>query len=140
MRFRFDPLQELLSMQEQLDRLLGNEPKPQPRVKHPGAHWEPVADVVKTSEEFLIEVELPGIRRESVSLEVEGSKLVLAGVRPKAGELERGRFRRMEGEYGEFRRTFPLPPDVDLERIEATLSNGVLEVRLPIMKREINPE
>lgn len=131
----FDPFQELLMMQELLQRALRQVEGPSHRRERGGTGWSPVADVVKTPADFVIHVELPGIPRDTVRLQVEGSELVLTGLRPKTEEIKEGRFRRMEGEYGEFKRSFTLPDDGDVDHVEATLTAGVLEIRIPLRGR-----
>jgi HSP20 family protein len=127
-------LEELGLIQEQVNALFEQallssgadvgDDSPQP----PGL-WSPAVDVVETADAFVIHAELPGVRREDIRLEVHGHDLELAGTRRglAAGES----FLRLERSYGSFKRSFRLPTAVLGDRIEATLRQGVLEVRLP---------
>ena len=128
----FDPLQNLLLMQEQLRTALKQVVDSTPRSTREGKHWVPAADLWKTPGMLFIDVEIPGTPLESIRLDAEGDELVLSGSRPMARESEDSHFRRMEGEYGEFRRVFSLPKGADFSRVEATLSSGVLEIRVPL--------
>ena len=115
-----------------------------PRSAREGQEWVPAADLWKTPGMFFIDVEIPGTPLESIRLDAEGGELVLAGSRPMASESGDGHFRRMEGEYGRFHRVFSLPEGADFSQVEATLSNGVLEIRVPLggklrKNREIEP-
>lgn len=130
--FIFDPLQELLLIHEHLRDALERLMETSFSSDRDGNHWVPAADVMKTRDEFIIDVELPGVSREMIQLQVEGHDLVLSGARTGGAEVKEGRFRRMEGEYGEFKRTFQVPSSADLDSVEASLSSGVLRIKVPL--------
>lgn len=92
----------------------------------PGS-WSPPVDFLETAEAYLLYVELPGVEREDVELQVKERRLELSGRRRSLGHV----FLRLERSYGPFRRSFDLEASVDDERIEAKLENGVLRVVLP---------
>ncbi|MER3408779.1 MAG: heat-shock protein Hsp20 [Thermoleophilia bacterium] len=90
--------------------------------------WSPLVDIEETEDAYVVEADLPGVKREDVDVEVIGNELVIRGEvkeRERAG-IVRKRARRV-GRF-EFRATLP---DVDADKIEATLSEGVLTVRAP---------
>jgi HSP20 family protein len=95
-----------------------------------GARWNPAADVLETPEAYVVRVELPGLERSDVSLEVAAGALKITGTRPfqkSAG----GVYHVLERSFGPFSRTFALPDDFDPDRIKAVLSQGLLTVTLP---------
>ncbi|GAB2888748.1 Hsp20/alpha crystallin family protein [Streptomyces mayteni] len=91
--------------------------------------WAPLADLTELDDAYLIECELPGIRREDVDIELDERQLVISGEfaeQERKGTLHRGTRRTGRFEY----RTM-LPGQVDAEGVTATLSDGLLTVRIP---------
>ena len=91
----------------------------------------PAVDVMRGKTHYLMRVELPGRTDKDFDLEVKDGVLVISG-RAHGEEGADDRVLINERMTGEFRRTFELPEDVDGEHIEATLKNGLLEIKLPI--------
>ena len=91
--------------------------------------FTPRADVSETEQEYVLDIELAGIRREDVTIEANGKQLVVTG-ELKDKERE-GRFHRKARRAGKFSYAVTLPRDVDREKIDATLEEGVLTVRVP---------
>jgi HSP20 family protein len=89
------------------------------------------ADLEETDKEYLLHVDVPGVNKEDVKLEVNAGVLTISGERKfeRKGE-ERGRSW-SERSYGRFQRSFTLPDDVDAGKVLAEQKNGVLTVKLP---------
>jgi HSP20 family protein len=96
--------------------------------------WEPPVDIYETDDALILEVELPGVSTEAVSVELHEHTLRLSGERTREPAVTGGRYQREEGRYGAFQRAFRLPTIVDDAKVHATYKNGVLALRLP--KRE----
>ena len=93
----------------------------------------PAVTVYETPDEYVFLAELPGWKRDQVSINFENQTLTLSGKR----ELQNGdgrQYHRVEGFYGQFSRSFTVPGAVDFNRVEAELKDGLLTVHLP--KRE----
>ena len=91
--------------------------------------FSPLADIEETDAAFVIDVELPGVDKKDVSIEVAGRRLTVSGERR---EPERPRVMRERNRIlGQFRYEVILPGDVNVEGIEAHLTEGVLVVTLP---------
>jgi HSP20 family protein len=133
MSLRPDPLQELLDLQERMNRLfdetLSRETMDDPRAGHTG--WAPVADVLESSETYVVEVELPGIGRDDVVVQAQGDELVVRGERPAATGARPESFHRMERQHGPFSRVFRFPEKIDPERVAAEFADGVLRLTVP---------
>src|ERR1700759_1033831 len=83
------------------------------------AAWTPLADIEEEDDAFLIELELPGVQRDDVNIELAGNELTITG---ELEERERkGIVRRRTRRVGRFDYRVMLPRQVDAERIEATL-------------------
>lgn len=90
--------------------------------------WRPAAEVSRDEEGFRIDLDLPGVKRDDISISVEKSELSISGKRQApAGEREILRSERLSGE---FERRFVLGDEVDSERISARFLDGVLSVEL----------
>jgi len=89
-----------------------------------------VLDVYETSDGYTVKSDLPGFDKESINLTYENKTLTLSGER-KREEGEGLTFHRVESFTGQFSRSIKLPVEIDVEKISAELSNGVLTVKLP---------
>ena len=130
---RWDPFQELSSIQNELNRLFGRtfgEGSEEVRM----AAWVPAVDVAETQDRFLITAELPGLRPEDVDISVENSVLRIQGERRFYHERKEDDFHRIERRFGSFTRSITLPSTADAENIQASFDAGVLTIEVP--KRE----
>lgn len=89
----------------------------------------PCLDLLETEEEILLRADLPGIARDAVDIHVAPSYIVLRGSK-EADESRHGCLR-LERTFGAFQRLVPLPVTVDVAKVTARLSRGVLEIRAP---------
>lgn len=104
-----------------------------------GQTFAPAVDIEEQDSAFVLWAELPGVKREDLHIEVDDDVLTIKGERKfEAKEEETKRFQRVERRYGAFQRRFSVPQHVDASGIEANLSEGVLELRLP-KKPEVTP-
>jgi HSP20 family protein len=95
--------------------------------------WSPTADIVETDSAYILEIELPGVRREDVHVALNGNEFVVTG---EVKERKRERlFRRSTRRVGEFEFRVALPGDLRAGDIEASLAYGVLKVHVPKAKR-----
>ena len=93
-----------------------------------GYTWQPMADVYEAPDGWRLLVELPGVAREDMSLEIDGRMLSVFGVRRFERGPEGGVFQALERSYGPFRRDFALPEGLDSGQISAVLRDGLLTV------------
>jgi len=116
---RWDPIRDLLAIQQRLDRFA---PAP--------SGWIPPIDVHETVDDYVITAELPGLSRDDVEIKVLDGRLQISGER-RERDLACEQYHRVERGRGSFSRTFELPHPVDEERVTADLHNGVLTVICP---------
>lgn len=93
--------------------------------------WEPPIDIYETDDAVVLEVELPGVSKDEVSLELHEHTLTLSGERKREPSVQGGQYHREEGRYGAFQRAFRMPTIVDEAQVQATYKDGVLALRLP---------
>jgi HSP20 family protein len=130
---RFDPLGELEQlterMQRMLDRTFGGFAA---RAMERGG-WSPVADLEEQDDAYLFQVELPGVKREDITIELVGSELAISGELKE--ESRQGVVRKSMRRFGRFDYRVSLPNQVDQGKVEAKLNDGVLTVRVPKAER-----
>ena len=90
--------------------------------------FTPLVDVHETEEEYLVKVDLPGVKADDVNVEVNDNVLTISAARAAD---ETGQAQLAERPYGSFVRTLTLPQGVDSDSIEAGYQDGVLELRIP---------
>lgn len=100
--------------------------------------WLPRVDVFEREGTLVVRAETPGIDPESLDITLEGGVLSISGSRTFESETDKGAFHRKEIFEGEFRRTVMLPDGVDLEAVEATSKDGIVEITIP-MAPEVLP-
>jgi HSP20 family molecular chaperone IbpA len=98
--------------------------------------WNPSVDLYETTDAFVLEADLPGVKSEDVKVEVQNSDLILQGWRSLEKSHTNGRFHTMERSSGHFMRRMKLPETVNKEAIEAEFKDGVLRVILPKIKKQ----
>ena len=96
------------------------------------ADWfAPASDASTIEDCYEITLELPGVNVEDIDVAISGNALVVSGEK-RAEREETGRsYFFSEREFGAFQRTFRLPPDADMNSIDAASGDGVLTIRIP---------
>lgn len=134
----WDPIRDLMLLQDRMNALFedATDRRARERSETAGdlerADWIPVADVYETAKEYVVAMDVPGIDRAGLEINLENERLVVKGTRASANNGEEQH--RTERPQGRFNRTFGVPAAVDPEQIEAEYKDGVLYVRLPKRK------
>jgi HSP20 family protein len=134
---RWDPFRDLMSIQNEINRLFGRTYGGGELGSGTGSTgtWVPPLDVFESKDKFVVAVELPGIEPGDVDVSLEDSTLTIRGQREFFyKEASDESFRRVERRYGTFTRTLTLPTTADADRVTATFDKGVLTIEVP--KRE----
>ena len=131
----WNPLQDLLVLQDRMNRLFEDATQRRTREESDSdeidrADWTPAADVYEAEAAYVIAIDLPGISREAVEIELDDNRLIVKGTR---GIEELKRYR-TERPHGRFVRTFTVPGSVDQADIAAEYKEGVLQLTLPKRK------
>ncbi len=96
--------------------------------------FRPKVNTRETEDNYHIEVELPGVKKEDVDIKVDGNVLTISGERNVREEVKDEDYHKVESRYGLFSRSFTLPERVDTSNIEAEFINGILEIAIPKLK------
>lgn len=127
---QWNPLQDLMVLQDRMNRLFEDATQRRANTEtgdeFERADWTPPADVYETEAGFVIAIDLPGINRDTVEIDLDDNRLAIKGTRV----IEQSKYR-SERPRGKFLRTFTIPGSVDQGRIAAEYKDGVLHVRLP---------
>lgn len=131
---RWEPLSEFEQVTERMRRMLdqtfGGFALGPPTE---AAGWSPLVDIEEQDDTYVLEAELPGVKREDVDIEVVGNEIQITG---EIKERERkGALRRRTRRTGRFEYRVRLPDHVDSSKVEADLDQGILTVRVPKAER-----
>ena len=118
-----NPWEELHRMRQQLGRVFDE--SPQRRVS---AGVFPLLNLTEDKDNYYVRAELPGVKADELDIQVTGKNLAISGERKIATAEEGARYHRREREAGTFSRMIGLPGEVDTEKVEAKLENGILSI------------
>lgn len=90
----------------------------------------PSIDISETETKFHISVELPGMKKDDININLENSRLTISGERRFQDKEDGKTYHRVETRYGSFNRSFQLPDNVDEESIEASYEDGLLNISI----------
>jgi HSP20 family protein len=129
---RWQPLRDVEQVNERMRRLLEDTFGGMPAGLAELA-WTPPVDIEETDDAYVVEAELPGVRREDVSIELAGNELSITG---EIKEKERtGIVRRRTRRVGRYELRVVLPDNIDGDKVDAKLKDGVLRVSVPKSER-----
>ena len=120
---------ELDNMRRQFDRFMNQYSDTSRRST--GAGVFPQLNVSEDANKFYLRAELPGVTSNDLDIQATGKTVSISGERKIHFENENARYHRREREGGKFSRVLAMPSDVDADRIEARLENGILTVIVP---------
>jgi len=124
------PWDELHQMRQQLDRMFDDTTS-----QRVSAGVFPLINLTEDKDHYYVRAELPGLKGDQLDIQVTGKNLAISGQRKIAAAEEGARYHRREREAGSFSRMIGLPGEVDTDKVEASLENGVLTIA--IAKAEI---
>ncbi len=100
--------------------------------------FEPAVNTREGEFAYHVELDLPGMKKEDISVDVKDNVVTISGERKVQNEMKQEDYYRIESSYGKFSRSFSLPEDVDVENIHAESQDGVLEVVIPKLEKKEN--
>jgi HSP20 family protein len=129
----WDPFEDMARLRERINSLfeetISRAPKTEPVSQRT---WSPAVDISETPEHVLVQVDLAGVPRDKVDIEIEGETLTIKGTRPEDDSLH---YLRVERPKGEFRRSFTIGVPVERGQVKAAVRDGVLEIVLPKVQK-----
>jgi len=97
--------------------------------------WMPPIETFRRGDKLVVRADLPGLRKEDVSVEIDDGVLTIAGERSEEDTEDREGYYHSERSYGQFQRSLVLPEGVTGDSCDATFKDGVLEVTIPVPKQ-----
>lgn len=129
------PFGELWDLQDEINRWFYGRRGREDEV----GNWAPLVDISEDNEAVHINAELPGMTQKDVKISVKDGVLTIRGEREFKEEEKKKSYYRIERSYGTFARSFTLPTQVEADKINAAMKDGVLEVTVP-KKEEAKPK
>ena len=129
---KFDPFKEFENMQ----RAFYNFPKKEQTQDESISAFMPKVNTREDEKSYYLDVDLPGVKKEDIFVDVDDGVLSIYGERNFKDEVKEEHYYKVETSFGKFQRSFTLPENVDSENIKAKSDNGVLEVIIPKKESE----
>ena len=125
------PFGSLTSLHDRINRLFQDEFDKD--VDRGGAvsTWYPSTDIYETKDDYVFKLEVPGLAKEDVKVEFKDNTLVISGEKKETKEVKKENYHRVESFSGMFTRSFVLPKDTDHSKIDASMKDGILELKVP---------
>jgi HSP20 family protein len=134
---KWDPFQDLVRLRNIFNELFDRTFQKQIMDEDIGLeYWAPHVDIYESPSEFVILAELPGIKKDEISIELNNNKLLISGERKASYREGEAAFHRVERRHGPFRREVEVPMRVDEKNILADIEAGVLRVVLPLTQQD----
>lgn len=135
---KWDPFANITTLQDRINRLFEDAfPGGKEDDEDLSVHaWRPLVDIYDTETGITIEMDLPGVKKEDVSVEVKENILTIRGDRTAEQVVQEKKYYRRERTCGSFHRSFAMRDVVSPESIKASFKNGVLKIELPKPKQE----
>ena len=121
--------EQLDRMKRQFDHLFGDEPGVGRGLL--GAGVFPQINLTEDADKFYVRAELPGVKTDDIDMQATAKNLSISGVRKIEDENEGVRYHRREREAGKFSRVIAMPTEIDPDRIEARMQDGILTIHIP---------
>jgi HSP20 family protein len=133
---RVYPFSELTTLQREMDRLFGDLVE---RTELPiERNFLPAAEMETLPEQYLLNVEIPGLNPEDIDIKATANSIAISGERKSGTETETTTGKRSEFRYGKFYRTIDLPDQIAVDAVTAQYDRGVLKLTLPRVTVEKN--
>lgn len=128
-----DPFRDVMGIQDRMNRIF-EDMLARSRSREEGLEggaWMPAVDIYETGDDVVVKAELPGVEKDRIGVEVKDGVLTLRGERKRETEIKEENYHRIERSYGTFVRSFVLAASVDEDKVNARMTDGVLEIHLP---------
>ena len=130
---KFDPMREFRDLEDRLTSAL-RLPDMSSELSNVSG-FSPSVNTREGEYAYHVEVDLPGVKKEDIHVDLKNNVLTISGERKSKEEIKEKDYYKKECSYGKFQRSFTLPENTDAENIEANSQDGVLEVVIPKVKR-----
>jgi HSP20 family protein len=127
----WSPFDRLLNLRDEIDRLFDTPSTGWRTATEFFNGWTPPVDLYEDKESLIVKAELPGFKKDEIDVSVHNDTLAISGERRREENSASGESHRSERFFGRFHRTVALPKPVEVNKVKATYTDGVLTVTLP---------
>jgi len=135
---RWEPVREMMTLREAMDRLF-DDAFTRPLSVRDGGWSTPALDMYQTDNDVVVKAALPGFKADDVQINVTGDVLTIRGEMKHEDEQKDKAWHIREHRWGSFERSISLPTDVVSEKAQADFDNGILTITLP-KAEEVKPK
>lgn len=135
---KWNPWADLMSLQDEMNKLFQSTIGSTPRVGLLATDYLPPLDVVRTKDEAVIRMEVPGMKKEDLEITMLNDRILVRGEKKREEVASTQTVHRNERFFGSFERVIDLPDPVDSEKTRASFKDGVLEIVAPF-REEARP-
>ena len=135
---RYNPWQEMNSLQRQLNRLFDDALIPESWGDFSNLSKIPAAELTETDDALHLKLEVPGMEAKDLDIQVTAEQVAIAGERKSETKSEENGKTRSEFRYGKFSRVIPLPVRIQNTNVTADYKDGILNLTLPKSEEEKN--
>ena len=130
---KWDPFRDAAELQNRINRMFDESfgRSRESDIEMNVRAWRPAVDIYDAENGIVVAVELPGVSKESVSVEVKDDVLTLKGERLADPAVSEDSYYRRERLFGPFKRSFTLHQNVKPDQIKATFKDGILQIEIP---------
>lgn len=125
---RFEPFKEIATLEKRLADMFELSKKGE---SGNITGFAPSLNTREDEKSYHVELDLPGVKKEDISIDINKNTLTVSGERKTREEVKEENYYKLESFYGKFQRSFVLPENVNPDDIKASFENGVLELTLP---------
>jgi HSP20 family protein len=136
---RWRPMRDVWSIQDEINRTFDNFFGRTEREEWTESRWAPAVDISENKDDLMVNVEVPGMKKEDIKVTLQDGILTVKGERKQEKEEKDKNFHRVERSYGSFCRSFTLPTTVQGDKIKANYKDGILMISLPKVE-EVKPK
>ena len=130
---RWDPFRDAAALQDRINRIFNESFGVSRELDDDSGlyDWRPPVDIYETADGFTLKVELAGVAKEDVSVEVKDNVLILKGERLLDPAIKDEQYYRKERAFGRFQRSFTLQESIKPDQVKASFKSGVLTISVP---------
>ena len=135
---RWNPMRDLMSMEREfnkifnsLERKFGFGDGDNENEEFENAVWMPMTDILEDENQYYLNIDLPGIKKEDVKINYSNGQLSISGERKQETVEKDTKYHRAERSYGKYYRSFTLPQKINENEIDAEFKDGQLKISIP---------
>ena len=128
---KWKPYGDLVRLSDRINRLFENDLMSEGIKGTEGyTDWNPSTDIYETKDSYVFKIEIPGIKKDDIEIDLKENILSISGEKKEDSEIKKENYHRVESFCGSFSRSFTIPKDINPKKIEATLKDGILELKI----------